>query len=248
METVDTTLSIIIPVRDPGGLSAAVHTCLGIATRSGVDHEIILVNDGGGRVVADAANQLAATHPTVMVIHHAQRRGYTFALRDGWSVARGTHIAAIDLAGGADPADLTRLLPYRHEAAAVLAYRTDGPGGPLAQLDAAVVRRMLSVELHDPGLRMAIFHTDLHDALSSAPNDTLAHAAIAAAAVRRGLPLIQVGVTTQGRRNELGGLSHALTLGVGAPHPPQRHAVIGAMTVAVAGGLWLLRRRRSDGS
>jgi MYXO-CTERM domain-containing protein len=248
MEALDSTLSIIIPVRDPGGLTAAVHTCLGITTRSGADYEIILVNDGGGRAVADLANQLAATHPSVMVIHHAQQRGYGFALRDGWSVARGTSIAAIDLAGGADPADLARLLPYRHEAAAVLAYRTDGPGGPLAQLDAALVRRMLGVELHDPGLRLAIFHTDLRDALSSAPNDALAHAAVAAAAVRRGLPLTQVGVTTEGRRSELGGLSHALTFGVGAPQPPRRNAVIGAMTVAVAGGLWLMRRRRSDGS
>jgi MYXO-CTERM domain-containing protein len=248
MEPTDSTVSIIIPVRDPGGLSAAVHTCLGIATRSGADHEIILVNDGGGRAVAEAANQLAAVHPTVMVIHHAQRRGYTFALRDGWSVARGTAIAAIDLAGGADPADLARLLPYRHEAAAVLAYRTAGPGGPLAQIDAAVVRRMLSVDLHDPGLRLALFDADLYDALGSTPNDTLTHAALAAAAVRRGLPIAQVGVASRGRRSELGGLSHALTLGVGAPQPPQRNAVIGAMTVAVAGGLWLLRRRRSDGS
>ncbi len=248
MEAVDSTLSIIFPVRDPGGLTAAVHTCLGIAARSATDHEIILVNDGGGRAVADLANQLAATHPTVMVLQHAQRHGYTFALRDGWSVARGTAVAAVDLASGADPADLARLLPYRHEAAAVLAYRTDGPGGPLAKLDAAVVRRMLSVDLHDPGLRMAIFHTDLYDALSSAPNDVLAHAAVAAAAVRRGLPLTQVGVTARGQRSEFGGLSHALTLGVGAPHPPQRNAVIGAMTVAVAGGLWLLRRRRADGS
>lgn len=247
MQTVEATLSIIIPVRDPGGLSTAVHTCLGIATRSGADHEIILVNDGGGRAVADAANQLAATHPAVMVLQHTRSRGYTFALRDAWSVARGTSIAAVDLGGGADPADLARLLPYRHEAAAVLAYRTAGPGGPLAHLDAAVVRRMLGVELHDPGLRLGVFHTDLYDALAGAPNDALAHAALASAAVRRSLPLVQVGVSTPGRRSELGGLSHALTLGVGAPHPPQRNAVIGAMTVAVAGGLWLLRRRRSDG-
>jgi hypothetical protein len=240
------TLSILLVARSADGLTAAVHTAVGVASRSELRYEIILVTLGTDALLADLAQQLAATMPTLHLIRLPHAQEYAAALRDGWSVAQGDWIAALELTSGLSVADIERLLPYRHEAAAVLAYRTNGPGGPLAQLDAAVTRRVFGVDLHDPAFQLALFQADLFSALPPAPNDTLPHAALAAAATRRGLPLVQVGVQTRGSRSELRGLSHAITLGTNATPPAQRNAVIGAMTVAVAGGLWLLRKRRGD--
>ena len=52
---------------------------LGIA-----DHEIIIVEDGSPDRTGEVADELAARHPTVRVIHHEKNLGYGSALRSGF--------------------------------------------------------------------------------------------------------------------------------------------------------------------
>ncbi len=237
------TLSIVVPVRGAARqLAATVTELVAEAARQSADHEIILVDVSGDRATAATLDHLAAAHATVMVVHHRRRRGYAFALRDGWSVARGELILAVD-GGQLGAAALPRLLPYLSDHAGALAYRVPGARHPRAALYNVVAARLLGVDLHDPGLRLALFRADLADLIPSAADDTLMHSQIYAAATRRGLPMAQVAIPA--RRDSAGEIDRAALmrlLGQSQPSGRPRVALMAAMLVAA--GLWLLRRWR----
>lgn len=237
------TLSIVVPVR--GGarqLAATVTELVAVAARHAADHEVILVDVSGDRATAAAVDHLAAAHATVMVAHHRRPRGYAFGLRDGWSVARGERVMAVD-GGLLSAAALPRLMPYLDDHAGAVAYRVPGTRHPRAALYNAVASRLLGVDLHDPGMRLALFRADLAELIPPSADDTLVHAQLYAAAVKRGLPMAQVAVPA--RRDSAGHIDRRALLRLLRQSQPAGRPRAALMAAMLAGaGLWLLRRWR----
>lgn len=237
------TLSIVVPIRgDTRQLAAVAAELVAVAAKHAADHEVILVDVSGDRATAAAIDHLAAAHASVMVVHHRRPRGYAFALRDGWSVARGEHVMAVD-GGQLGAAALPRLTPYLSDHAGAVAYRLPGPRNPRAALYNAAASRLLGVDLHDPGLRVGLFRADLAELIPAAADDTLVHSQIYAAAVKRGLALAQVAVPA--RHDSAGYVDrHALVRLVRQSQPAGRPRVALMAATVFAAGLWLLRRLR----
>lgn len=244
-------LSIVLLTEGLGTrLPALVAECLAVAERYSADHELIIVDDGGGAESAKQADQLAAAHAAVAVLHYPRQRGYRFALRDAWSVARGDYLLTLD--GSASPADLSRLLPATPENAVIVGYRARPPLWPITQLFGLAVRWRIASGLRDPALRFALLRADLRDALPAEGSDLLVHAQLYAEARRRGLSVIQIAVA--GRRGPVGSLPLGAVLdALRAPAPlggltlapnnrARQSATLGGAMLLVAGGLWLLRR------
>jgi len=241
----EATISIVLTVRNQAGsVASAIAECMAVAGRHCDDYEIILVDDGSSDGTREQADHLAAAYAPVMVLHQPQPQGYAAALRMAWQVARGSYILAASIAGPASIAELSRLLAARGESAVVVGYRVPAPRSPLAAAYAAAVRAALGSDMRDPALRFALFRSDLASLLPDRVPDGLAHPEIYARASRAGLPVAQVAVA--GRRGRDSRTSAAMIDLVGYSPPSARSrqgALMGVLTLTVAGGLWLLRRR-----
>lgn len=221
-------LSIVLLARsDVERLSSAVAECLTLAATQPGGVEIIIVDDAGDQQVARMADQLAATHNSVAVIHFRRRMGYRYALNHAWSVAGGHYLLALNLSGPASASDIPRLLAAADGHAVILGYREPAQRG-IGALIAALIAWGRAPDLRDPGLGLALFRADQRQLLAQHGAAQRTHADIYAAAQRRGERVAQVAVRSQSRRRA----------------PRARDGVIGLGLLVAAGGLWLLRRLR----
>ena len=74
------------------------------------DYEIIIVNDGSADATGRIADELAAQHERVRVVHHPQNRGYGAALQSGFRAATKELVFYTDGDGQFDLAELPPLL------------------------------------------------------------------------------------------------------------------------------------------
>lgn len=121
-------LSIVIPVyNEEATLAALVDRVRSVQT--GLDHEIILVNDcsrdGTGRVV----DEIAARHPEVIARHHEINQGKGAALRTGFALATGDIVLIQDADMEYDPREYPQLLAPILEGHADVVYGSRFIGG-----------------------------------------------------------------------------------------------------------------------
>lgn len=216
-------LSIVLPVHRAEGLSTLVAECLAVATRYFSDYELILVVDGSAATSATAA-RLASTHWHVSALHYPRRRGYRFALREGWSVARGDYLLTLDGRNLTSAAEAARLLELAPAHAAVFGYREPPPADPIERFLATAIRMRSAPTMRDPTLRLALVRTDLRDLLAPNGPNALVPAELYTEMQRRELAVAQVAVAA-------------------APATRGRGALRTGALLLLAASLWLLRRR-----
>ena len=104
-------------------VAATVRKALEILPRYATDLEITIVDDGSRDGTAAVADELAALHPGVRVIHHTRNRGYGAAIRTGLAGATKEFVFYTDGDQQFDVADLGRLIAVLEGADAVVGYR-----------------------------------------------------------------------------------------------------------------------------
>jgi dolichol-phosphate mannosyltransferase len=103
-------LSIVIPVKNEAGNIAPLVVEIGAALDpSGVDYEIVYVDDGSTDATAAEIARLRAANPRLRLIRHAASCGQSAAIRSGVKAARARWIATLDGDGQNDPADIPSL-------------------------------------------------------------------------------------------------------------------------------------------
>jgi glycosyltransferase involved in cell wall biosynthesis len=124
-------VSIIIPAHNEeqsiasvlGGISSAME-------KAGIEHEIIVVNDGSN----DGTSQAASNRPNVRVLDLGIKLGYGAAIKQGLKAARHELVAITDADGTYPPAALPALVAAMDEADMVVGARTgDNVSIPLAR-------------------------------------------------------------------------------------------------------------------
>jgi glycosyltransferase involved in cell wall biosynthesis len=76
----------------------------------GIDHEVIVVNDGSTDASARVLRELGEEIPALRVVDHGTNRGYGGALRSGFAAATREWVFYTDGDGQYDPAEVSRLL------------------------------------------------------------------------------------------------------------------------------------------
>jgi len=77
-------LSIVLPAyNEEANVRTTVAEVAGIAQKLGLDHEIILVNDGSRDRTGEIGRELAAYIPEFRLVEHYPNRGYGGALKAG---------------------------------------------------------------------------------------------------------------------------------------------------------------------
>ncbi len=141
-------LSVVVPAyNEAAGIGPALQELAGVLAASGIEHEILVVDDGSGdgtgRVLAELCHALPALRP----LAHERNRGYGASLKTGILAAR-SEIVAITDADGTYPADalpgLYRTLVERRADMVVGARTGENVHIPLARRPAKAVLRGLA--------------------------------------------------------------------------------------------------------
>ena len=102
-------VSVVIPMRNEEGNIAPLVAEIAHAL-NGEMHEIIVVNDGSTDETATILANLRQSYPQLRVLHHAESRGQSAAIRDGALAARGEILCTLDGDGQNNPAFLPGMI------------------------------------------------------------------------------------------------------------------------------------------
>jgi len=104
-------LSLVVPAfneeENLGELVAEIRAAVG---PTGLEWELLLIDDGSTDGSLAAMRRLAAAEPRIRILRHKRNAGQSAALAHGFRAARGELVATLDADLQNDPADLPRLL------------------------------------------------------------------------------------------------------------------------------------------
>jgi len=103
-------LSVVIPCFNEQQTLAQVVAKVGAAGTSGLEMEIVIVDDCSADRSFDIAKDLAASDPRIQVFRHPVNQGKGAALRTGFAAASGDLVIVQDADMEYDPADYEKLL------------------------------------------------------------------------------------------------------------------------------------------
>lgn len=130
-------LSVIIPAYNEelniGPVLEETLRGLSAALEVGI-FEIIVVNDGSRDGTGARAEEFAARHANIRVLHHPVNRGIGAALKTGYAAARGCWVTATCADGEADVTDVVALLKLTQDVDLVVSRRQRQPGSAWRQL------------------------------------------------------------------------------------------------------------------
>jgi glycosyltransferase involved in cell wall biosynthesis len=171
-------LSIVVPARDEAGnIAPLVAEVAHVMSKTGLDYELLLVDDGSRDTTAEEIRVEAAARPWVRGITlppgpAGRGHGQSAALLAGLQAARGAVLVTLDADLQNDPADVPRLLEMlRRERADMVqgdrtASRRDGLSKRVASVVGRVARRLvLGDTIRDTGCTLRVFRPEVLEAL-----------------------------------------------------------------------------------
>ena len=160
-------LSVIAPMHNEAG-GAGVLVDEIAAALSGVDHEIIIVDDASTDDTIKVLKAAGARHPQLRILRHEKNAGQSRAVRTGVLAARAPVIAMLDGDGQNNPADIPALYKQLMDADDSLAMvagerlgRQDSAAKKIASRAANGIRRWLLKDgAADTGCGLKVFRRD----------------------------------------------------------------------------------------
>jgi glycosyltransferase involved in cell wall biosynthesis len=162
-------LTIVIPAFNEADAIGPVLTRLAaVMAASGVEHEILVVDDGSTDGTRHEVQALLGKIPTLRIIEHEQNRGYGAALKSG-ILAADSPVVGITDADGTYPNDrlpeLFRMLVARHADMVVGSRTGQNVNIPLVRRPAKAVLRLLAnyitgTKIPDLNSGLRVFRTE----------------------------------------------------------------------------------------
>ncbi len=160
--------------------------------------EVIVVDDGSTDGTRRIAEEMAATHPAIRVLHFAQRRGYGVAWREGLAAATKQYAFFVDPDRQYSPSDLERLVKWDDAYDIVAGFRA-GKGTSLARRFAGyayrvTVRILYGLKYRDVNCGLKLMRVSLLRGLELEGTTGAIHAEVLCRASQKGAQIREVGV------------------------------------------------------
>lgn len=196
----DEKLSLVLPAHNEAeNIEPVIQRVLSVLPNVVRDAEIIIVDDGSDDGTGEFADELAARHLQVQVIHHDVNLGYGSALRSGFEAATGDLIMFMDSDRQFDIGDITALLPYVPHYDVVAGYRIRRRDPLYRRVYAKVfdfaVWVFFGIHMRDVDCAFKIYRADLIKAMPLTMPGALINTEMLAFARRMGASLVEVGVS-----------------------------------------------------
>ena len=126
-------LSVVIPAyNEAQTLQKSIQDLAETLNSAGIDHELLVINDGSSDGTEQKLIELEQVHPVLRHINNEQKHGFGHAVRCGLSHYRGDAVAIVMADSSDSPLDL-------------VAYYAEAPGGLRVRVRVAIRgRRALS--------------------------------------------------------------------------------------------------------
>lgn len=199
-----TELSFFLPLyNEEENVRAVAGQARAALEQSGLEWELILVDDGSADATAERAQEICRD-PRVRLNSHRSNRGYGAALKTGFSSARGELVGFCDGDGQFDPADVGKLLAQIQGNDMVIGYRRRRAEGTSRALPsrawAALAGALLGFSPRDLDCGFKLFRTDFVRSLDLESEGGFISAEILAKAEKLGARIAEVGLDHYPRR------------------------------------------------
>lgn len=141
LKTKNKTLSVIIPAYNENDIILQMLE-ESVSSLSGIDHEIILVDDGSNDGTHEKVAEFAEQHKNIRVVNYGGNHGKGFAIRYGFKYATGDLVAFIDADLNLHPRLILRLVEYMEKTGADVV--VGSKRHPLSRVNYPLKRKILS--------------------------------------------------------------------------------------------------------
>jgi glycosyltransferase involved in cell wall biosynthesis len=164
----------------------------------GADYEVIIVDDGSADETARLADEFAAAHERVRVIHHPTNLGYGAALQSGFRGATKDLVFYTDGDGQFDLKEMPALLPMMADCDVVSCYRMNRQDNVLRKLAGWLWTRVtgliFSMKLRDVDCAFKLYKREILDHIKMESTGALIDTEMLARLSRKGYRIAQIGV------------------------------------------------------
>jgi glycosyltransferase involved in cell wall biosynthesis len=193
-------LSVVLPAyNEEANIARVVRSVVAYLEPTGIDYEVLPVDDGSRDRTAEVLAALQRELPRVRPQSHAQNRGYGAALRTGFDAAQKRYVFYMDGDGQFDIADLDHLLPLAADDVIVTGYRIERRDPLVRRLNAKLfggwlVRVMLGVYVRDLNCAFKLIPKKVFETVRLESTGALINAELYGRAIRAGFGIREVGV------------------------------------------------------
>jgi len=183
---------------EQGNVRRVVEQAIGVLEKLGADYEILVVDDGSSDDTGRIADEVAAGHGRVRVIHHPRNLGYGAALQSGFHAAAKELVFYTDGDGQFDLGEMPALLPLMRQYDIVACYRMNRQDNLVRKFNGwawtKLVRFAFSLKVRDVDCAFKLYKRTIFDDIKMESTGALISTEILARAVRKGYTMTQRGV------------------------------------------------------
>lgn len=192
-------ISVFFPCyNEQGNVARVAQQAIDVLEGIHADYEVIIVDDGSADDTGRIADEIAAAHDRVRVVHHPRNLGYGAALQSGFRAARKELVFYTDGDGQFDLNEMPPLLPLMKQYDIVSGYRLDRKDNLIRKFGGwawtTVNRFAFSLNIRDIDCAFKLYKRAIFDDITMESTGALIDTEILARAARKGYTITQKGV------------------------------------------------------
>jgi glycosyltransferase involved in cell wall biosynthesis len=193
-------LSVVLPAyNEESVIAQTVGRCVEVLSVLAPDYEIVVVDDGSRDRTGEIADELAAAHPRITVVHNRPNRGYGGALIAGFNAASKSLTFFMDADGQFDICDIEALLKLREQGhRAVLGYRKHRRDPFMRHVNATgwnvLVSLLFGLHVHDVDCAFKLYDTNLVRVADVQAEGAMVNTEMLVKLSKLGIPFVEVPV------------------------------------------------------